>query len=70
MRFVQLWSGGESTGNDDNWNSHDHVSTNHGREAKRIDKPIAGLLADLVHFVVAAKCMLTPSLSRSTARGR
>lgn len=47
VRFVQLWSGGELTGNDDNWDAHDNVPTNHGREAKRIDKPIAGLLADL-----------------------
>ncbi len=42
VRFVQLWSG-----NGPNWDSHDNVPLQHAAEAKRIDRPIAGLLGDL-----------------------
>jgi hypothetical protein len=45
VRFVQLWSGaalGTPT-----WDAHDDVPGNHGREARRIDRPVAGLLRDL-----------------------
>lgn len=46
MRFVQLWSGG-AFGADQRWDAHDNVTGNHTREARRIDRPLAGLLKDL-----------------------
>lgn len=45
VRFVQLWSGAALGG--PTWDSHGDVPGEHGREAKRIDRPIAGLLRDL-----------------------
>ena len=42
VRFVQLWSG-----DGPKWDSHDNVPAEHAAEAKRIDRPIAGLLRDL-----------------------
>jgi len=45
VRFVQLWSGGTFGG--PTWDAHDDVSKNHGGEAQRIDRPVAGLLRDL-----------------------
>ncbi|MCI0540349.1 MAG: DUF1501 domain-containing protein [Verrucomicrobiales bacterium] len=45
VRFVQLWSGAQLGG--PTWDSHGDVPGEHGREAKRIDLPIAGLLRDL-----------------------
>jgi hypothetical protein len=45
VRFVQLWSGAQLGG--PTWDSHGDVPGEHGREAKRIDRPIAGLLRDL-----------------------
>lgn len=47
VRFVQLYSGGAFGQPRINWDGHEDVAKNHGREAKRIDKPIAGLLRDL-----------------------
>src|SRR5207302_6561472 len=47
-RFVQLFSGGPFGGNPRiNWDAHENVRLNHGAEALRIDKPVAGLLRDL-----------------------
>lgn len=46
VRFIQLWSGG-AFGADQHWDAHDNVAGNHTREARRIDRPIAGLLKDL-----------------------
>ena len=46
VRFVQLWSGA-AFGADQHWDAHDNVPNNHAREARRIDRPIAGLLTDL-----------------------
>jgi hypothetical protein len=46
VRFVQLWSGYES-GQAKNWDSHGDVPSQHAREAKLIDRPIAALLRDL-----------------------
>jgi uncharacterized protein (DUF1501 family) len=43
---VQLWSGA-AFGSDQHWDAHDSVPANHGREAARIDRPVAGLLNDL-----------------------
>ena len=45
VRFVQLWSG-STTGTQD-WDGHKQCDKNHQTMAKRTDKPIAGLLADL-----------------------
>ncbi len=48
VRFVQLFSGGPFGGNPRiNWDAHENVRVNHGGEAARIDRPVAGLLADL-----------------------
>ncbi len=44
-RFIQIYSGGAH--NDDNWDAHGDLETNHNRHAGRTDKPIAGLLKDL-----------------------
>jgi hypothetical protein len=45
VRFVQLYSGGLLNGDD--WDGHAECDKNHQRMAGRVDKPIAGLLADL-----------------------
>ncbi|MEX2122199.1 MAG: DUF1501 domain-containing protein [Pirellulales bacterium] len=45
VRFVQLWSGGPFGG--PTWDAHDDVPSNHTGESRRIDRPVAGLLADL-----------------------
>jgi hypothetical protein len=42
VRFVQLYSGAGSA-----WDSHNQLETNHTRLCRSVDKPIAGLLADL-----------------------
>ena len=47
VRFVQLFSGGAFGSPRINWDGHEDVVKNHGREAGRIDKPVAGLLKDL-----------------------
>ncbi|MBI3210666.1 MAG: DUF1501 domain-containing protein [Candidatus Solibacter usitatus] len=45
VRFVQLWSGSTTGGED--WDGHKQCDANHQRMAAKTDKPIAGLLADL-----------------------
>jgi hypothetical protein len=47
VRFVQLLSGGTFSSPRRNWDGHENMKANHGQEALRIDKPIAGLLRDL-----------------------
>jgi hypothetical protein len=47
VRFVQLFSGGTFGGPRRNWDGHEDVRQNHGQEALRIDRPVAGLLKDL-----------------------
>jgi len=48
VRFVQLFSGGPVAGNPrPNRDAHENVRENHGREAARIDRPVATLLRDL-----------------------
>ncbi|QDU63340.1 hypothetical protein Pan216_42180 [Planctomycetes bacterium Pan216] len=42
VRFVQLYSGAGSK-----WDSHSNIESNHARLCKGVDKPIAGLIADL-----------------------
>jgi hypothetical protein len=44
VRFVQLFHGGGGGGE---WDSHSEIKNNHGRLAKQVDQPIAGLLKDL-----------------------
>ncbi|MGE3820999.1 MAG: DUF1501 domain-containing protein [Isosphaeraceae bacterium] len=39
VRFVQLYAG--------TWDSHDYIAKAHGNLIRRVDKPIAGLIADL-----------------------
>ena len=43
VRFVQLYHGGGSDG----WDTHGENDAKHVRNGKQIDKPIAGLIADL-----------------------
>lgn len=45
VRFVQVWSG-STTGTSD-WDGHKQCDKNHVEIAGRVDRPIAGLLADL-----------------------
>jgi hypothetical protein len=47
VRFVQLFSGGAFGSPRINWDAHENVVENHGKEALRIDQPVAGLLRDL-----------------------
>jgi hypothetical protein len=46
VRFVQLYSGGKK-GSEVGWDGHNECSQNHEFMARKVDKPIAGLLADL-----------------------
>src|SRR5439155_18783956 len=39
VRFVQLYAG--------TWDSHDYIERAHANLVRRVDRPIAGLLADL-----------------------
>lgn len=45
VRFVQIYSGGLRNGRD--WDGHADCDQNHIKMARSVDKPIAGLLADL-----------------------
>lgn len=45
VRMVQIYSGGAH--NDDNWDAHGDLETNHNLHAGETDKPLAGLLKDL-----------------------
>ncbi len=47
VRFVQLYSGGAFGSPRINWDGHEDMRRNHGREAARIDQPVAALLRDL-----------------------
>lgn len=47
VRFVQLFSGGAFGSPRINWDGHENMLQNHGQEALRVDRPIAGLLRDL-----------------------
>jgi hypothetical protein len=47
VRFVQIFSGGAFGSPRINWDGHENMKQNHGQEALRIDKPLAGLLRDL-----------------------
>jgi hypothetical protein len=47
VRFVQLFSGGAFGSPRINWDGHENMRQNHGQEALRVDRPLAGLLRDL-----------------------
>jgi hypothetical protein len=49
VRFIQVVSGPLDGAGDDarNWDAHSKLELNHGAHTKAVDKPIAGLLADL-----------------------
>ena len=47
VRFVQLFSGGAFGSPRINWDGHEDMRRNHGREAPRIDQPVAALITDL-----------------------
>jgi hypothetical protein len=46
VRFIQLYSGGNKGGSV-GWDGHNQCDQNHTTIARRVDKPIAGLLSDL-----------------------
>jgi hypothetical protein len=47
VRFVQLYHGGAFGSPRINWDAHEDVVDNHGKQAATMDKPVAGLLKDL-----------------------
>ena len=47
VRFVQLFSGGAFGRPRHNWDGHEDMVKNHGRETARVDQPLAALLTDL-----------------------
>lgn len=48
VRFVQVWSGSVNAGFPrQNWDGHEDIVVNHGREAKLFDQPVAAMLKDL-----------------------
>lgn len=48
VRFVQVFSGGPIAGSPRaSWDAHENVLENHSLEAKKIDQPVAALIADL-----------------------
>jgi hypothetical protein len=48
VRFIQVVSGPlEVSGDSENWDAHNYLEENHSKHARQVDKPIAGLLADL-----------------------
>jgi len=48
VRFIQVVNGNISIkGEEKSWDAHEDLEDNHGANAKAVDKPIAGLLADL-----------------------
>ena len=56
VRFVQIYSGGAH--NDDNWDAHTDMESNHNLHAGETDKPIAGLLADLKQRGLLSKTLI------------
>jgi len=48
VRFIQVISGPQEVAGDSrNWDGHTNLEENHSKHARAVDKPIAGLLADL-----------------------
>jgi hypothetical protein len=47
VRFVQLFNGGAFGSPRINWDGHEDIVDNHGKQAAVMDRPVAGLLTDL-----------------------
>jgi hypothetical protein len=47
VRFVQLYHGGAFGSPRINWDAHEDIVDNHTKQARSMDQPVAGLLADL-----------------------
>jgi hypothetical protein len=47
VRFIQLWHGGAFGSPRINWDAHEDIVENHRTQAAVLDKPLAGLLADM-----------------------
>ncbi len=47
VRFVQVYNGGAFGSPRINWDAHEDLVDNHGKQAAVLDKPLAGLLKDL-----------------------
>jgi hypothetical protein len=47
VRFVQLYHGGAFGSPRINWDAHENLVDNHGKQAASMDRPLAGLLKDL-----------------------
>ncbi|MCX6612811.1 MAG: DUF1501 domain-containing protein, partial [Acidobacteria bacterium] len=47
VRFVQLFHGGAFSSPRINWDGHENVFENHNKQAESLDRPLAGLIADL-----------------------
>ncbi|WP_085317100.1 DUF1501 domain-containing protein [Derxia lacustris] len=48
VRFIQVVSGDlDIAGENRSWDAHNRLDENHGKHARAVDRPIAGLLADL-----------------------
>ncbi|MFM7322277.1 MAG: DUF1501 domain-containing protein [Armatimonadota bacterium] len=47
VRFVQLYHGGAFGSPRINWDAHEDIVDNHVKQARSMDQPVAGLLADL-----------------------
>ena len=49
VRFIQVVTGDAQVKEGDraSWDAHDDLANNHAVKARQVDKPIAGLLADL-----------------------
>lgn len=48
VRFVQVFNGGAFGGRPRvNWDAHEDLVDNHGRQARTLDQPVAGLIKDL-----------------------
>ncbi len=47
VRFIQLYSGCGQNGASPGWDGHNQIDYNHETMARQVDRPIAGLLADL-----------------------
>ena len=74
VRFVQIYHGGGGAGA---WDAHSNLKGNHASNCAKVDKPIAGLLADLKQRNLLDETLVvwgsefgrTPGLQGSNGRG-
>ena len=74
VRFVQIYHGGGGAGA---WDAHSNLKGNHSSNCAKVDKPIAGLLADLKQRNLLDETLVvwgsefgrTPGLQGSNGRG-